>query len=318
MSCPTDDRPDDNDAAANRPGDSSPVSKGSGDNGSMEMRGEQSDANFETLIEDIEVDLLIDAIRRRYGYDFGEYARSSLTRRLCRAVKEENLSSLSMLQHHILRSPEAMARLVDNISVSMTAMFRDPEFFAAFRQRIIPELKTYPRLRIWMAGCATGEEVYSVAILLIEAGLYERCRIYATDVSERALEQAQTGVMPLSAMRQYTRNYLEAGGNQDFSSYYTTRYDSVLMKDSIKGNITFSRHSLASDSSFNEFHVILCRNVMIYFEPELRNRVHLLLADSLRRLGFLGIGSRETLRFGPIESSFQQLPGNEKWYRKQR
>jgi chemotaxis protein methyltransferase CheR len=269
-------------------------------------------------IEDIEVDLLIEAVYRRYGHDFRHYARASLTRRLCRAVDQEALDSLSALQARVLRSPACMTRLVDSISVNMTSMFRDPAFFTLFREAILPELRTYPQIRLWLAGCATGEEVYSVAIMLAEAGLYERARIYATDISELALDHARSGIVPLSAMQQHTRNYLATGGLSDFSSYYTVRHQDAFLQDDLKRHVVFAHHNLVTDSSFNEFHVILCRNVMIYFDPYLRNRVHTLLHGSLRRLGFLGLGSRESLRFSPIEALYEQLVPAEKWYRRAR
>jgi chemotaxis protein methyltransferase CheR len=195
-------------------------------------------------------------------------------------------------------------------------MFRDPSFYLTFRKRVVPLLRTYPTVQIWVAGCSTGEEVYSLAILLHEEGLYPKCRIYATDISQAILRRAREGIFPLAAMREYTANYHQAGGVHEFSDYYTAQYGSVMFSGSLKQNLVFSEHNLATDGSFNEFQVILCRNVMIYFNKELQARVHNLLYDSLSMFGVFGLGNKESLRFTPRAESYEHLNERDKLYRK--
>jgi chemotaxis protein methyltransferase CheR len=195
-------------------------------------------------------------------------------------------------------------------------MFRDPSFYNAFRTKVVPQLRTYPFTRIWVAGCSTGEEVYSLAILLREEGLYDRARIYATDINESVLERARTGVFPLEKMREYTQNYIKAGGTQAFSEYYLAKYDGAQFQRSLIDNVVFAQHNLVSDRSFNEFNVIVCRNVMIYFDRVLQDRVHELFYESLMTFGVLGLGHKEAIRFSPHADSFEELDPAEKLYRK--
>jgi chemotaxis protein methyltransferase CheR len=269
-------------------------------------------------LEALEVELLLEAIYRRYGFDFREYAPASLKRRLWRRIRHEGVRSVSGLQELVLHDPVVMERLLLDLSVNVTAMFRDPTFYAAFRERVVPLLHTYPFTRIWIAGCSTGEEVFSLAIMLAEEGLYDRTRIYATDINEVVLDRAKSGVFPLDKMQEYTENYIRAGGDRSFSEYYTARYDGALFSRSLLDNVVFAQHNLVSDRAFNEFNVVLCRNVMIYFDRSLQNRVHELFYASLEMFGVLGLGHKESLRFTPREQSFEELDGRERLYRKVR
>ena len=268
--------------------------------------------------ESIEIDLLLEAVYRRYGFDFREYARASLRRRLQRRVALEGLHSVSGLQERLLHDPACMERLLLDLSINVTAMFRDPTFFRAFREKVVPLLRTYPFIRIWSAGCSTGEETYSLAILLQEEGLYERTRIYATDINEAVLHQASQALFPLEKMQEYTENYLAGGGTRAFSEYYTAAYEGAQFDRSLADNIVFARHNLATDRSFNEFQVIVCRNVMIYFDTPLQNRVHELFYESLLRLGVLALGPKESLAFTPHVDAYDVLDLQEKLYRKVR
>ncbi len=268
--------------------------------------------------ESIEIDLLLEAVYRRYGFDFREYARASLRRRLQRRVALEGLRSVSGLQERLLHDPACMERLLLDLSINVTAMFRDPTFFRAFREKVVPLLRTYPFIRIWSAGCSTGEETYSLAILLQEEGLYERTRIYATDINEAVLHQASQALFPLEKMQEYTENYLAGGGTRAFSEYYTAAYEGAQFDRSLADNIVFARHNLATDRSFNEFQVIICRNVMIYFDTPLQNRVHELFYESLLRLGVLALGPKESLAFTPHVDAYDVLDLQEKLYRKAR
>lgn len=268
--------------------------------------------------ESIEIDLLLEAVYRRYGFDFREYARASLRRRLQRRVALEGLHSVSGLQERLLHDPACMERLLLDLSINVTAMFRDPTFFRAFREKVVPLLRTYPFIRIWSAGCSTGEETYSLAILLQEEGLYERTRIYATDINEAVLHQASQALFPLEKMQEYTENYLAGGGTRAFSEYYTAAYEGAQFDRSLADNIVFARHNLATDRSFNEFQVVVCRNVMIYFDTPLQNRVHELFYESLLRLGVLALGPKESLAFTPHVDAYDVLDLQEKLYRKVR
>jgi chemotaxis protein methyltransferase CheR len=267
-------------------------------------------------LEDIEVQLLLEGVYQYYGFDFRNYAPSSLKRRIWNLICSERLTSISALQDKVLHDPACLDRFLLGLSVNVTAMFRNPNFFLAFREKIVPILRTYPFIRIWHAGCSTGQEVYSMAILLEEEGLYSRCRIYATDMNEMVLKQAKSGIFPLQLMQEYTHLYLKAGGKHSFSKYYTAAYDGAIFRSSLKENIVFSQHNLATDSSFNEFNVILCRNVLIYFNKVLQKRVYELFHASLCPFGILGLGRQETLRFTPYESYYEELKGSEKLYRR--
>ena len=275
-------------------------------------------APYDPELERIEIELLLEGIFRHYGFDFRSYAYASIRRRLWKRIEAEGLGTVSALQARVLHEPELMERLLLDLSINVTAMFRDPTFYRAFREHVIPILRTYPFIRIWHAGCATGEEVYSMAILLKEEGLYERCRIYATDINEVVLQKAKEGIFPLDRMQEYTENYIAAGGQRAFSDYYLAKYDGALFDDALKRNVIFSLHNLVTDRSFAEFNVILCRNVLIYFDKDLQARVHRLFYDSLAMFGILGVGSKESLRFSPHEDAYDQINGPEKIYRKAR
>lgn len=272
--------------------------------------------SYEQALETVEIELLLEGLYRHYGYDFRDYAQASLRRRIWNFIRAEGLTTVSGLQERLLHNSSEMERFVVSLSVNVSAMFRDPEFYLAFRHRVIPMLRTYPSVQIWQAGCSTGEEIYSLAILLEEAGLYDRCRIYATDLNEVVLSKAKEGIFPLAYMQQYTNNYLKAGGNKSFSEYYTAGYDSVIMRPALKRNIVFAQHNLVTDGPFNEFNVIWCRNVTIYFNKVLQQRVHSLLYNSLIRLGILGLGSKESLQATPHENSYETLEKSTSLYRK--
>jgi chemotaxis protein methyltransferase CheR len=270
----------------------------------------------EELAGVFELELLLEAVHRCYGYDYRGYQRASLKRRVRSVMEAEGVRTISALQERILRSPECLDRFLRTMAVSVTSMYRDPQFFLTFRKRVVPQLRTYPFIRIWHAGCSTGEEVYSLAILLQEEGIYDRCRIYATDVNESVLKQAKQGIFSLEAMRRYAVNYQEAGGTDRLENYYTAAYGNAMMRSSLRDGVLFSQHNLATDSSFNEFNVVLCRNVMIYFQKELQNRVHELLYDSLALSGYLGLGHKETLQSTPHENNYLQLECGTKLYRR--
>jgi chemotaxis protein methyltransferase CheR len=267
-------------------------------------------------VEAIELDLLLEAVYRQYGYDFRNYARTSMRRRIRAVMTDEQIRTISALQERVLHDPAAWERLLQGISVNVSAMFRDPHFFLAFRRCAIPLLRTYPFIRIWQVGCSLGEEAYSLAILLDEEGLYDRSLIYATDINEATLRRAREGIYPAELMQKYTQNYMLGGGQRSFSEYYTARYEFALMRPSLQRNIVFSQHNLVGDGTFNEFNVILCRNVMIYFNRPLQERTHTLFHDSLAMFGILGLGARESLRFLPQEQSYEQLEAGEKLYRR--
>jgi len=269
-------------------------------------------------LEDVEIELLLEGVYRHYGHDFRNYAVSSLRRRLRFQVLSEGVQTISGLKEKVLHDPAAMERLLLGLSINVSEMFRDPSFFRLLRERIIPLLRTYPFVRIWHAGCSTGEEVYSMAILLQELGLYDRCRIYATDFNEAVLRRAREGIFPLKQMKAYTENYIRAGGTESFSEYYTAQYDNAIFRPSLRKNLVFAQHNLAMDGSFNEFHLIMCRNVMIYFNKALQERVLDLFGESLVRRGFLCLGSKETLRGTTREERFEELDAVEKIYRKVR
>ncbi len=267
-------------------------------------------------LEEIELSLLLEGVFRQYGFDFREYAPASLRRRVWRRVYAEGLSTISALQNRLLHDPACMERLLLDLSINVTSMFRDPAFYSAFRQKVVPMLRTYPFTRVWIAGCSTGEEVYSIAILLEEEGLYDRTRIYATDINEAVVERARAGVFPLDKMREYTQNYINAGGSRAFSEYYLAKYDGAQFQRSLVDNVVFAQHNLVSDRSFNEFNVIVCRNVMIYFDRALQERVHRLFYESLVTFGVLGLGHRESIRQSPHEDRYEELDPAEKLYRK--
>lgn len=267
-------------------------------------------------VEDIEIDLLLEGLYRAHGFDFRDYSRASIKRRIYELLRAEKLDTVSAFQNKILHDNACLERFLLGVSVHATAMFRDPSFYLTFRKRVVPLLRTYPTVQIWIAGCSTGEEVYSLAILLEEERLYGKSRIYATDISQAVLRRAREGIFPLAAMRDYTTNYHQAGGTHEFSDYYTAQYDSVMFSPSLRSNVVFSEHNLATDGSFNEFQVILCRNVMIYFNKDLQARVHNLLYDSLSMFGVFGLGNKESLKFTPRAAFYEHLNEKDKLYRK--
>lgn len=267
-------------------------------------------------VEDIELDLLLEGTFRQYGFDFRNYALSSLRRRVRHFMRDEHIETISLLQNRILHDRLSVERFLYSLSVNVSAMFRDPHFYRTFRKEVVPLLKTYPFVRIWLAGVSMGEEVYSLAILLREEGIHDRCRIYATDINDAVLKKAKEGIYPLDLMQSYTNNYIKAGGTQAFSDYYTAAYDHAILKSSLRENVVFAQHNLATDSSFNEFHVILCRNVMIYFNGELQSHVYRLLHNSLVMFGVLGLGAKEKLSFSPLRHAYQEIDSASTLYRR--
>jgi chemotaxis protein methyltransferase CheR len=269
-------------------------------------------------LEGIEINLLTEGIYQHYGFDFRDYALPSLKRRIWKRVYAEGLSTVSALQEKILHDPSAMERLLLDLSINTTAMFRDPTFYLAFRQKVVPILRTYPFVRIWHAGCSTGEEVYSMAILLDEEGLYERCRIYATDINEAVLQRAKEGIFPIHSMRENTSNYIAGGGSGTFSEYYVAKYDYAIFRPLLKENVVFAQHNLVTDASFNTFNVIFCRNVLIYFNGPLQERVQKLFLDSMEMFGILGLGKKETIRFSSMDDNYEVIDADERLYRRVR
>lgn len=269
-------------------------------------------------LDDIEIPLLLEAICRRWGYDFRDYAPASLRRRIRRIVDLEGVSSVSALQERVLRDPVCMQRFIEQATVSVTAMFRDPGFYRAFRAVAVPLLQQRHALRIWHVACASGEEVYSMAILLHEEGLLDHARIYATDINQAALDAAKQGIYPLEKMQEYTRNYQAGGGKAAFSEYYQAGHGAVVMRAELSQRIMWAQHNLVTDASFNAFDLILCRNVLIYFNRCLQERVHRLLYDSLTPDGLLVLGRQESLQLSPLESCYQALDSREKIYQRVR
>jgi chemotaxis protein methyltransferase CheR len=267
-------------------------------------------------LEQLELELLLEAMHQRYGYDFRGYARASLRRRLWRRADLEGLRSLSGLQERVLHDPAAMDRLLNDLSINVTAMFRDPGFHAALRRLVVPPLRTFPFVRVWVAGCSSGEEVVSIAIALREEGMLDRTRIYATDMDAAVLARARQGSFPLDKLRDYTRNYIAAGGTQDFSGYYTVSGDEAVFDPALLREVVFAQHNLATDRSFNEFDLVLCRNVLIYFGRDLQDRVLSLFDESLGRRGVLALGRKETLNGTAIEARYEPVDEAEKIYRK--
>jgi chemotaxis protein methyltransferase CheR len=267
-------------------------------------------------LEDIEIQLLLEGLYQYYGYDFRNYALASLKRRIHSFMHSQGLNTISALQAQLLHDRTCMDRFLVNLTVNVTSMFRDPSFYLSFRTKIVPLLRTYPFIRIWHAGCSTGEEVYSMAIVLHEENLYHRCRIYATDSNEKVLQTAKSGIFPLKFMQDYTQLYLKAGGKLSFSEYYTAAYDHAIFRASLRDNVIFAQHNLATDSSFNEFNVIFCRNVLIYFNQVLQKQVHTLFYNSLCNFGILGLGRQESLRFTPYEQYYEEIAQGEKLYRR--
>lgn len=269
-----------------------------------------------TSSEDIEIKLLLEAVYLRYHYDFRHYSFASMKRRLAAACSGLGFESLGALQNALLESDATFTRLLQFLTVQVSDMFRDPSYYLALRREIVPLLATYPSLKIWIAGCSTGEEVYSFAVLLAEEGLLDRSILYATDINPEALRKAEQGVYPLDRISTFTENHRAAGGKGSLSEYYRAQYGGAVFDRSLRKNVVFSDHSLATDAVFGEMHLVSCRNVLIYFDRELQDRAFGLMRDSLVRRGFLGLGSKETLRFSAHASDFLELDAKERWYQR--
>jgi chemotaxis protein methyltransferase CheR len=265
---------------------------------------------------DIELELLLRGIFLKYQHDFRHYATASLRRRLAQAMDHFGCRTLSQLQDRVLHEPEVFSQMLRFLTVQVSEMFRDPTYFKALREHVVPVLQTYPSIKIWVAGCSKGEEVWSMAILLEEEGLLERSIIYATDINAEALAAAESGIFGLERMAQFSTNYQQAGGKKSLSDYYSAAYNGAIFRQSLKSHIVFADHSLATDNVFSEMHLVSCRNVLIYFDRELQNRAIKLFYDSLVHRGFLGIGPKETLRFSPQDKSFSEIVSGERIYQR--
>ena len=267
-------------------------------------------------VEDLEIQLLLDALYRHYHYDFRHYARASIKRRLAQARTQLGYDSISAMQSAVLHDETMLPLLLNYLTVQVSEMFRDPSYFRALREKVIPHLRTYPSLKVWVAGCSHGEELYSLSILFHEEGLAEKTMFYATDINPAALKSAQAGVFPLDRIRLFTENHQKSGGHSSLSDYYTADYGRAVFDKSLRSRTVFSDHSLVTDAAFGEMHLISCRNVLIYFDRELQDRVVALFRDSLARRGFLGIGSKESLRFSAHADAFSDFVRQEKIYRR--
>ena len=267
-------------------------------------------------LTDQQIDWLLGDLIDRYGYDFTEYSRASFKRRVTRLMDQDSFLSFAEFRYRLSQDALYLTRFVEQVTVNVTEMFRDPGFYRTLREEILPVLATWPMIRIWHAGCSTGEEVISLAILLKEANLLHKSVQYATDINPSVLERARAAIYPLSQMKQYSENYILSGGRLDFSSYYTAQYNSAKFDDALGKRVVLATHNLVSDSVFNEFQLILCRNVMIYFDKSLQDKVMQLFYDSLETLGYLAMGSKETIKFTSVADKFKQLPNRERIWRK--
>jgi chemotaxis protein methyltransferase CheR len=265
---------------------------------------------------EFEINQLLEAIHFRYGYDFRDYSKASLERRIMHRVQQSDLNSISEMLPKIMHDTEFFELFLHDMSITVTEMFRDPKVFNKLRQEVFTQLKTYSRVNIWHAGCATGEEVYSMAIMLKEEGLLDRTRIYATDYNNHSLDIAKKGIYPAQKMQLYTENYLAAGGKSSFADYYQAKFNSAKMAESLKEHITFANHNLMKDQAFAEMHLIVCRNVLIYFNPKLQNRVLTLFKESLITRGFLLLGDKETIDFSQVTESFETFSRKERIFRR--
>jgi chemotaxis protein methyltransferase CheR len=264
----------------------------------------------------LELGLLLDAIFRKYHYDFRSYSGASLLRRLSTAMSQLSCATLSQLQDRVIHEPKVFAELLRFLTVQVSDLFRDPMYFRSIREKVVPYLRTYPSLKVWVAGCATGEEAYSLAILLAEEGLLERSLIYATDIHPESLRVAEEGIYEIDRFARFSESYEQAGGKASLSDYYSARYSSAVFDRALKKAILFSDHSLATDSAFAEVELVSCRNVLIYFEKELQERAIGVLRDSLCRKGFLGLGMKETLRFSKHADAFVEFVSNDRIYQR--
>lgn len=265
---------------------------------------------------DDEVDQILSDVFELYGYDFTNYSKASIKRRLIRLIANDRFPSFAEFRFRLRDDKEYFKRFLEQVTVNVTEMFRDASFYRTVREEVLPVLATWPLIRIWHAGCSTGEEVYSMAILLHEANLLNKSLLYATDINPAVLQQMRTGIFPLGQMKTYSENYIQSGGKKDFSSYYTAQYNGAKFSDFLAKKMVVATYNLVSDRSFNEFQLIVCRNVMIYFDKPLQDKTVKLFYDSLEPLGFLALGSKETLRFTELEKKFKQLPNREKIWRK--
>lgn len=266
-----------------------------------------------TMIGEDELEILLNDLLEVYGYDFTDYSRASLKRRINRLLRLDKFPSFAEFRYKVRNDPEYFKRFVEQITVNVTEMFRDPSFYKYLRSEILPILSTYPLIRIWHAGCSTGEEVYSMAILLEEANLLHKSLLYATDINPNVIKKGITGIFPLSQMKQYSENYILSGGIRDFSIYYSAKYNVAKFNEELRAKVIFATHNLVSDRSFNEFQLILCRNVLIYFDQDLQQKVFALFDQSLEQLGFLALGSKETLRFSSLSFKYRQIDKEKIW-----
>lgn len=266
--------------------------------------------------EDIEIQLFLEALYLKYGYDFRDYSRAHIKRRILKRLTQEKLSNVTEMMYMLLNEKELLEKILTDFSINATEMFRDPMFFKKLKSDVLPILKTYPQIRIWNAGCSSGEEVYSLAILLKELDMYDKSIIYATDFNQDILNKAKEGIYPINLIKEYTYNYQASGGMASFSDYYTAKYQSVKFNESLKQNIVFANHNLVTDSSFLDMHLILCRNVLIYFDKELKNKAIKLFSESLNNGCFLCLGIKENLLFTNYSDKFTVFAENERIYRK--
>lgn len=276
----------------------------------------QQDSDILNTNLNIEIELFLEALYKKYGYDFRNYGKAHVKRRVLHRIASSGLASVSEMQHKLIYDEGFLKQILEDLSITITEMFRDPSFYKLVREEVFPILKTYPYFKIWHAGCATGQEVYSMAIMLEEEGLLERAQVYATDFNQGALKKAKDGIYPVDKIKEYTQNYQKAGGKNSFSDYYTARYESVILDQNLKKNIVFAEHNLVTDNVFAEVNMVVCRNVLIYFNKELQDRVFSIFEQSLVPGGYLCLGSKENLRFSGVFKDFEVLSDKEKVYKK--
>jgi chemotaxis protein methyltransferase CheR len=267
-------------------------------------------------VEDIEIQLLLEALYRRYHYDFRNYAHASIKRRLKQAREQMGFRSFSALQESLLHDPAMLGRMLGYLTVQVSEMFRDPSYFRAIREKVVPHLRTYPSVKVWIAGCSSGEELYSFVILFREEGLEQRTLFYATDINQDALAKAEAGIYDLDRIQLFTENHRKSGGKSSLSDYYSAAYGKASFDKSLRKHVVFSDHSLVTDAVFSEMHLVSCRNVLIYFDRALQDRALGLFKDSLARKGFLGLGAKETMRFSDHAGAFTDCVREEKIYQK--
>jgi chemotaxis protein methyltransferase CheR len=268
------------------------------------------------MVTDEDVDNLLCDLLEVHGYDFTEYSKASIKRRLNRLFILDRFPSIAEFRYRLISDQDYLRRIVEEITVNVTEMFRDPVFYRTLREEVLPVLATHPFIRIWHAGCSTGEEVYSMAIILQEANLLQKSLLYATDINPLVVEKLRKGIFPIRHMKQYSENYILSGGKRDFSDYYTAKYDLAKFDETLSRRMISSTHNLVSDRSFNEFQLIMCRNVMIYFDKDLQDKTLTLFDESLEKLGFLALGSKENLKFSIVAKKYLQLDNKEKIWRK--